>query len=37
MKAMADAAAADLAAAQAELEAVIEDGRRSGALPGWLR
>jgi hypothetical protein len=37
MKAMADAAAADLAAAQTALENVLEDGRRSGALPGWLR
>ena len=37
MKAMADSAAADLAAAQAELEAVLEDGRHAGALPGWLR
>ena len=37
MKAMADAAAAELAAAQAELESVLEDGRRAGALPGWLR
>jgi hypothetical protein len=37
MKAMADAAAAELAAAQAALEGVLEDGRRSGAQPGWLR
>ncbi len=37
MKAMADAAAADLATAQAALEKVLEDGRRSGAQPGWLR
>jgi hypothetical protein len=37
MKAMADSAAAELAAAQAELETVLEDGRHAGALPGWLR
>jgi hypothetical protein len=37
MKAMADAAAADVATAQAELESVLEEGRRAGALPGWLR
>jgi hypothetical protein len=37
MKAMADAAAAELAAAQAGLEGVLEDGRRAGAQPGWLR
>ena len=37
MKAMADAAAAELAAAQAGLEGVLEEGRRSGAQPGWLR
>lgn len=37
MKELADAAAADLAAAQTALENVLEEGRRSGALPGWLR
>jgi hypothetical protein len=37
MKAMADAAEAELASAQAGLESVLEDGRRAGALPGWLR
>jgi hypothetical protein len=37
MKTMADTAAAELAAAHAALEGVLEDGRRSGAQPGWLR
>ena len=37
MKEMADAAAAELALAQTALENVFEEGRRSGALPGWLR
>ena len=37
LKAMADAAEAELAAAQAGLDAVLEEGRRAGALPGWLR
>ena len=37
MKAIADAAAAELAAAQAALEGVLEEGRRAGAQPGWLR
>jgi hypothetical protein len=37
MKTMADAAAADLGAAEAALERVQEEGRRSGAQPGWLR
>jgi hypothetical protein len=37
MKEMADAATAELAARQKALEDVLEDGRRSGALPGWLR
>lgn len=37
MKAMADAAAAELTSARAALEGVLEEGRRSGALPGWLR
>jgi hypothetical protein len=37
MKTIADAAEADLAAAQAALEKVVEEGRHAGALPGWLR
>lgn len=37
MKAMADAAAAELASAEAALENLLEEGRRAGALPGWLR
>jgi hypothetical protein len=37
MKAMADAADAALASAQSALENVLEEGRRAGALPGWLR
>ena len=37
MKEAADAAAAELAAAQANLESVLDEGRRAGALPGWLR
>jgi hypothetical protein len=37
LKAKADAAAAELASAQNALESVLEEGRRSGALPGWLR
>jgi hypothetical protein len=37
MKQMADAADAELASAQAALEQLLEDGRRAGALPGWLR
>ncbi len=37
MKEMADAAAAELAARQKALEHLLEDARRSGALPGWLR
>ncbi len=37
MKSMADAAAAELASAQAALENVLEEGRRAGAQPGWLR
>jgi hypothetical protein len=37
LKAKADVAAAELASAQKALEAVLEDARRSGALPGWLR
>jgi type IV secretory pathway VirB10-like protein len=37
MKEAADAAAAELTAAQAALEAVLTEARRAGALPGWLR
>jgi len=37
MKKRADAAAAELAAAKQELEDVLEEGRRAGAQPGWLR
>jgi hypothetical protein len=37
LKAMADRAAAELASAQTALENVLEDGRRSGVPPGWLR
>jgi hypothetical protein len=37
MKSMADAAAAELAAAEAAFENLLEEGRRAGALPGWLR
>jgi hypothetical protein len=37
LKQMADAADAELAAAKAELEEVLEQGRRAGAQPGWLR
>jgi len=37
MKEMADAAAAELTSAQTALDGVLEEGRRSGALPGWLR
>jgi len=37
MKEKADAAAAELASAQAALENVLEEGRRAGAQPGWLR
>jgi hypothetical protein len=32
-----DRARRDLASAPAELEAYLEEGRRAGALPGWLR
>lgn len=32
-----DQARRDLASAPAELEAYLEEGRRAGALPGWLR
>jgi hypothetical protein len=37
MKAMADAAEAELKAAQATLEDELTEARRAGALPGWLR
>jgi len=37
MKAMADAASAELASARTALESLKEEGRRAGALPGWLR
>jgi hypothetical protein len=37
LKTMADRAAAELASAQTALENVLEDGRRSGVPPGWLR
>jgi hypothetical protein len=37
LKQMADVAAAELASAQAALENVLEEGRRSGVPPGWLR
>jgi hypothetical protein len=37
LKVKADAAAAALAAAQKALDDTLEDARRSGALPGWLR
>ena len=37
LKAKADAAEAALAAAKAALESLVEDARRKGALPGWLR
>ena len=37
LKVMADAAAAALAAAQKALDDTLEQARRSGALPGWLR
>jgi len=37
LKTMADRAQAELAAAKQALEEVLEEGRRAGALPGWLR
>jgi hypothetical protein len=37
MKERADVAAADLASAKKALEDVLEEGRRSGAQPRWLR
>jgi hypothetical protein len=37
LKAKADQAAADLAAARQAVEDVIEEGRRAGVPPGWFR
>lgn len=37
LKTMADKAEADVKAAEAALERLVDDGRRAGALPGWLR
>jgi len=37
LKTMADAADAELSAAQSALESVLEEGRHAGAQPGWLR
>ena len=37
LKGKADQAAADLAAARQAVEDVLEEGRRSGAPPGWFR
>ncbi len=37
MKAMADAAQAEVAAAKKALDDLLEEARRAGALPGWLR
>jgi hypothetical protein len=37
LKAMGDKAEADVKAAEAALERLVDDGRRAGALPGWLR
>jgi hypothetical protein len=37
LKAMADAATAELKAAEDAMAEVLEEGRRAGALPGWLR
>ncbi len=37
MKERADAAAAELAETQKALEDLLEEARRAGALPGWLR
>jgi hypothetical protein len=37
LKQMADEAGEELAAARAAFERLEEDGRRAGALPGWLR
>jgi hypothetical protein len=37
MKAKADRAAADLEDARKALDDVLEEGRRSGAPPGWFR
>jgi len=37
LKAQADLAAAELAAAEKALESLLDEARRAGALPGWLR
>jgi hypothetical protein len=37
LKAQADAAATELSAAEKALENLLDEARRSGALPGWLR
>ena len=37
MKTMADQAQAELEAAKKDLEDLLEEARRAGALPGWLR
>jgi len=37
MKEKADAAEAELRAAEKALEDLLEEGRKAGALPGWLR
>jgi hypothetical protein len=37
LKQMADAAEAELASARKAFEDLLEEGRRAGALPGWLR
>jgi len=37
MKSMADEAQAELEAAKQALDALLDEARRAGALPGWLR
>jgi hypothetical protein len=37
LKAKADQAQAELAAAQGAMESLLDEARRKGALPGWLR
>ena len=37
MKAMADEAAAEIRQAQEALDDLLDEARRAGALPGWLR
>jgi hypothetical protein len=37
LKQMADRAQAELAEAQKALDDLLEQARRAGALPGWLR